>query len=170
MSSNVPALQITEDDVQRMLACQVHVGSRNIVPAMEGYVYARRNDGVHLLHLARTWEKIQLAARVIAAVENPADVVVVSARTYGQRAALKFAQYTGATALAGRYTPGTFTNQIQKRFVEPRLLIVTDPRTDHQVCFFFYYFSVMFVFVDHWALAMDGVGRGRERCKGTCCG
>ena len=28
--------------------------------------------------------------------------------------------------------PGTFTNQIQKQFVEPRLLVVTDPRTDHQ--------------------------------------
>ncbi len=27
---------------------------------------------------------------------------------------------------------GTFTNQIQKEFEEPRLLIVTDPRTDHQ--------------------------------------
>ncbi len=28
---------------------------------------------------------------------------------------------------------GAFTNQIQKGFEEPRLLIVTDPRTDHQV-------------------------------------
>ena len=27
---------------------------------------------------------------------------------------------------------GTFTNQIQKEFEEPRLLILTDPRTDHQ--------------------------------------
>ena len=27
---------------------------------------------------------------------------------------------------------GTFTNQIQKNFEEPRLLILTDPRTDHQ--------------------------------------
>mmetsp|Transcript_47991 Transcript_47991/g.120193 ORF Transcript_47991/g.120193 Transcript_47991/m.120193 type:complete len:208 (+) Transcript_47991:375-998(+) len=32
-----------------------------------------------------------------------------------------------------RVTPaGTFTNQIQKQFVEPRLVILTDPRTDHQ--------------------------------------
>lgn len=27
---------------------------------------------------------------------------------------------------------GAFTNQIQKGFEEPRLLITTDPRTDHQ--------------------------------------
>lgn len=73
-----------------------------------------------------------LAARVIAAVENPADVVAVSARPYGQRAVLKFSQYTGCQAIAGRWTPGQLTNQIQKKFQEPRLLIITDPRTDAQ--------------------------------------
>ena len=51
---------------------------------------------------------------------------------YGQRAVLKFAQYTGAKSIAGRFTPGTFTNQITKQFREPRLLVITDPRTDSQ--------------------------------------
>ena len=49
-----------------------------------------------------------------------------------QRAVLKFAQATGATPIAGRFTPGTFTNQIQKAFREPRLLVATDPQFDHQ--------------------------------------
>ena len=48
------------------------------------------------------------------------------------RAVLKFAHYTGAQSIAGRFTPGTFTNQITKQFREPRILIVTDPRTDSQ--------------------------------------
>jgi len=60
------------------------------------------------------------------------SVIVISARPYGQRAVLKFGQYTGANYMAGRYTPGTFTNQIEKQFQEPRLLIITDPRTDSQ--------------------------------------
>jgi small subunit ribosomal protein SAe len=85
-----------------------------------------------LIDLQKTWEKLVLAARIIVTVENPQDVAVISSRDYGQRAVLKFAKYTGAQALAGRYTPGTLTNQIQDKFVEPRLLIVTDPRTDHQ--------------------------------------
>lgn len=59
-------------------------------------------------------------------------MIVISARPYGQRAVLKFGQYTGANYMAGRYTPGTFTNQIEKQFQEPRLLIITDPRTDSQ--------------------------------------
>ena len=73
-----------------------------------------------------------LAARIIAAVDNPADIAVISARPYGQRAVLKFAAHTGAVAIAGRFTPGNFTNYITRSFKEPRLIIVTDPRTDAQ--------------------------------------
>lgn len=88
--------------------------------------------GIYIINLGKTWEKLQLAARVIVAIENPQDIIVQSARPYGQRAVLKFAQHTGANAIAGRHTPGTFTNQLQTSFSEPRLLILTDPRTDHQ--------------------------------------
>lgn len=77
-------------------------------------------------------EKIVLAARIIAAIDNPADICVISARPYGQRSVLKFAAHTGATAIAGRFTPGNFTNYITRSFKEPRLIIVTDPRTDAQ--------------------------------------
>ena len=72
------------------------------------------------------------AARIIAAIENPNDICVISARPYGHRAVLKFAANTGAQAIAGRFTPGSFTNYITRSFKEPRLIIVTDPRVDHQ--------------------------------------
>lgn len=80
----------------------------------------------------RCREKIVLAARIIVAIENPADICVISARPYGQRAVLKFAHHTGSVAIAGRFTPGNFTNYITRSFKEPRLIIVTDPRTDAQ--------------------------------------
>jgi len=115
-----------------MLACEVHIGSRNLDPAMERYVWSRNGSGIHLVNLHKTWEKLTLAARLIVAIENKQDVCVISGRPWGQRAVLKFANYVGAQAISGRFTPGTFTNQIQKKFMEPRLLIVTDPRTDHQ--------------------------------------
>jgi len=82
--------------------------------------------------LGKTWEKLILAARLFVTIDNPADIAVISGPQIGQRAVLKFAHFTGASALSGRFTPGTFTNQIQEKFVEPRLLIVTDPRADHQ--------------------------------------
>ncbi len=110
----------------------VHIGAENSEITMEQYVYKRRNDGVNIINLKKTWEKLLLAARAIAAIENPSDVFVISSRSYGQRGVLKCARYIGATPIAGRFTPGAFTNQIQAAYREPRLLIIADPRADHQ--------------------------------------
>ncbi|KAK1416938.1 hypothetical protein QVD17_26057 [Tagetes erecta] len=126
------ALSTKEADIQMMLSTEVHLGTKNCDFQMERYVFKRRNDGIYIINVGKTWEKLQMAARVIVAIENPQDIIVQSARPYGQRAVLKFAQHTGAHAIAGRHTPGTFTNQLQTSFSEPRLLILTDPRTDHQ--------------------------------------
>ncbi|KAL7618543.1 40S ribosomal protein SA [Lactuca sativa] len=125
-------LTTKEADIQMMLSAEVHLGTKNCDFQMERYAFKRRNDGIYIINLGKTWEKLQMAARVIVAIENPQDIIVQSARPYGQRAVLKFAQYTGCHAIAGRHTPGTFTNQLQTSFSEPRLLILTDPRTDHQ--------------------------------------
>ena len=100
------ALSQKESDIQLMLAASCHLGTKNCDYQMERYVYRRRLDGIYVINLGKTWEKLQLAARIIVAIENPQDIVVQSARPYGQRAVLKFAQYTGAKALAGRHTPG----------------------------------------------------------------
>ncbi|CAG9467411.1 unnamed protein product [Pedinophyceae sp. YPF-701] len=127
------SLSQKESDVQMMLAAQCHLGTKNCDHQMERYVFRRRQDGIYVINLEKTYEKLAMAARVIVAVENPQDVIVQSARPYGQRAVLKFAHYTGCKVLSGRHTPGTFTNQAQRRnFEEPRVLVLTDPRTDHQ--------------------------------------
>jgi len=132
MSGGLEVLALQEEDVTKMLAATTHLGSENTDYQMQQYVFKRRPDGVHIINLRRTWEKILLAARAIVAIERASDVYVISSRSYGQRAVLKFGHYVGASAIAGRYTPGAFTNQIQAAFREPRLLIVTDPRADHQ--------------------------------------
>lgn len=132
MSSLPVVLRCKEEDVQKMLSAEVHIGTTNSDFKMKDYIWKRRPDGLHLLNLGKTWEKLMLAARIITAIENPQDVVCISARPYGQRAVLKFSQYTGSQCIAGRFTPGTFTNQITKQFKEPRLLIITDPRVDAQ--------------------------------------
>merc|ERR1719273_286475 len=93
------------------------------------YIWKRRPDGVHVINLEKTWAKLILAARILVTVREPSDICVMSTRTYGQRGAIKFAHYTGATALVGKWVPGTFTNPQNKAFFEPRLLIVDDPST-----------------------------------------
>jgi len=131
--SRIPAiLNATEEDIQLLLSAQAHIGTKNVNTNMAPYVYKRRADGVHLINIGKTWEKLVFASRIIAAIENPQDICVISARPYGHRAALKFANYIGAQAIVGRFTPGTFTNYITKSFKEPRLIICTDPRSDFQ--------------------------------------
>jgi len=132
MSGGLSSLAITEDDITKMLAATVHIGSDNSETTMEQYVFKKKNDGINIINLKKTWEKILLAARAIAAVENPADVFVCASRPYTQRAVLKFARYVNCSSVAGRFTPGAFTNQIQAAFREPRLLVISDPRSDQQ--------------------------------------
>lgn len=132
MSANPAPFPLTPEDAKLLLAANVHLGAKNVQVHQEPYLYKTRPDGVSVINVGKTWEKIVLAARIIAAIPNPADVVAVSSRTFGQRAVLKFAAHTGATAIAGRFTPGSFTNYITRSFKEPRLVVVTDPRTDAQ--------------------------------------
>jgi small subunit ribosomal protein SAe len=122
-----------QEDVLRLLATQAHIGTPNVNADMKRYVDHKTNDGIHIINVEETWQKIKLAARVIVTVENPADIIVVCARPYGQRAVIKFAQYTGAISTSSsRWTPGTLTNQNTTKFQEPRLLIVADPKSDRQ--------------------------------------
>ena len=81
-----------EDDVTKMLAASTHIGSTNSEKTMEKYVFKKKTNGLNIINLKRTWEKLLLAARAIASVENPADGFVCASRPYSQRAVLKFAR------------------------------------------------------------------------------
>merc|ERR1712224_404402 len=123
-----------EQDLVQMIAAEVHVGTQNVSEQMSSYVFKRNKEGIHYLDIAKTWEKLMVAARVIAATQakNKSDVLIVSSRQYAQRAILKFGTHTGANYLGGKWVPGTLTNHNTKKFLEPRLIIVCDPRLDHQ--------------------------------------
>lgn len=74
MSGGLDILAFQEDDAKKMLVATTHWGSENVNFQMEQYVYKRRQDGVHIINLGRTWEKILLAARAIVAIEQPNEV------------------------------------------------------------------------------------------------
>lgn len=74
MSGGLDILSLKEEDVTKMLVATTHLGSENVNFQMEQYVYKRRPDGVNIINLGKTWEKLVLAARAIAAIEHPQDV------------------------------------------------------------------------------------------------
>merc|ERR1740139_1020428 len=125
-------LSNTEIDIQRLLMGSCHVGTMNCSKHMTKYVFGKNNHGNNIIDIQKTYEKIKIAARIIASIPEASSIHAVSGRTYGQRAVYKFAQHTGAVSCAGRWSPGMLTNQNSaKTFVEPRLLIVADPRIDY---------------------------------------
>lgn len=131
MAEIFPYSRTFEEDIKMLLASKAYVGTKNINDCMKEYAYGRNAEGVYVHNVQKTWEKLMLAARVIASIQNPKDVLVVSNRLYAQRAVIKFGRHTGSQALATKWVPGTLTNQITKRFTEPRLLIVADPVNDY---------------------------------------
>jgi small subunit ribosomal protein SAe len=130
--AHFPYSESRDEDLALMLASQCYIGTHNCSTKMKPYVYTRNKEGIYYLNLAKTWEKLMIAARIIAAIDNHKDVLVISNRAYAQRAILKYATYTGANYFGGKWTPGSLTNQNTKKFQEPRLIIVCDPRGDHQ--------------------------------------
>jgi len=132
MSNGISALELKSDDARKILAAKMHLGSNNCNYQMNQYVWKRAASGAHVFDISKMWEKITLAARIIAAIDNPEDVCIVSSKDIGQRATIKCAKFLKGTSMNGRFSPGSFTNHSQAGFREPRLIIVTDPAVDHQ--------------------------------------
>eukprot|EP00826_Nyctotherus_ovalis_P007622 TRINITY_DN1192_c0_g1_i1.p1 TRINITY_DN1192_c0_g1~~TRINITY_DN1192_c0_g1_i1.p1 ORF type:complete len:265 (+),score=93.37 TRINITY_DN1192_c0_g1_i1:218-1012(+) len=118
-----------DKDILSMLITKAHIGAKNCTNKMRPYVWKRENSGIHIIDIAKTWEKLMVAARVIAGI-RPDDVLVVATREYAQRPVLKFAQYTHVKTMASKWVPGMLTNQITRNYHEPRLMVVSDPRND----------------------------------------
>ena len=109
------------------------MGAGKINHNMKKYVQEKNSVGNYIFNIDQTYDKIKLAARVIASVSRAAEVIVVCAKEHGQRAVYKFGEYTGCTASASsRWIPGTLTNQLTKKFQEPKILVVADPKSDSQ--------------------------------------
>ena len=130
MSELYPYSKIFEEDIALLLASKAYVGTKNCYHLMKDYTYGKNDEGVYYHNVKKTWEKIMLAARVIASVQNPADVLAVTNRLIGQRAIIKLSQHTKCEGITNQWTSGMLTNQITKNFMEPRVMIVGDPITD----------------------------------------
>lgn len=113
------------------LTSGVHIGTQQKTADMRPFVYRVRNDGLYVLDVSKTDQRIKSAARFLSKFD-PAKILVVAARQYGQKPAKELATVIGAMAIAGRFMPGTLTNPNTPDFVEPDCMLVTDPLGDAQ--------------------------------------
>jgi small subunit ribosomal protein S2 len=130
MSDNQNAQDLLiEEDVY--LTSGVHIGTQQKSADMKDFIFKIRSDGLYVLDIKKTDERIKVAANMIAKYD-PNEILVVSARQYGQKPVRMFSDTIGCHAFPGRFVPGTLTNPSLNLYVEPKVLIVTDPAADQQ--------------------------------------
>ncbi len=111
------------------LAAGVHIGTQQRDSTMKDFIYNIRPDGLSVFNLQHINSRVKAAAKLI--IQYPTEsVLVVSARESCKKAAAKFAEVTGCKAMTERFMPGSLTNPVYKGYIEPKLLISTDPNLD----------------------------------------
>ncbi|MDN5358422.1 MAG: small subunit ribosomal protein [Candidatus Diapherotrites archaeon] len=117
--------------VEQYLSAGIHIGTVFRTGFMRKYIFKTRPDRLNLIDIQKIDYKIRMAAKFLAHYE-PGDILVVARRKYAQNAARKFAEVVGAKAIVGRFVPGTLTNPGAKEFIEPSVVVVSDPIADRE--------------------------------------
>lgn len=113
------------------LASGIHIGTRQKIKQMQKYIYKIREDKLSVFDVQKINQRIKLAAQFLSNYKAK-DILVVSRKKIGHKPIVKFAELTGAKAVYGRFMPGMLTNPNYKEYLEPKVLIVTDPFADKQ--------------------------------------
>ncbi|MEM2609573.1 MAG: 30S ribosomal protein S2 [Candidatus Bathyarchaeia archaeon] len=114
-----------------LLSAGIHIGTRMKTKDMEQFIYRVRPDGLFVLDVKKTDERIRVAAKFLARFE-PSRVAAAAARLYAQEPVRKFCELTGAIPVVGRFIPGLLSNPLYPNRIEPDVIIVSDPRADSQ--------------------------------------
>ena len=111
------------------LSAGVHIGMRQRTDDMKEFIFKIRSDGLAVLDIKKLDERVKIISKFLA---NKKAVLVVSRRGVGIKAAEKFVEFVGGTAITGRFYPGTLTNPSYEKFHQPDVVVVMDPLIDSQ--------------------------------------
>lgn len=114
-----------------LLSAGIHIGTRMKTKDIDQYIYRVRPDGLFVLDIKKTDERIRIAAKFLSRFE-PARIAVVAARLYARYPAKKFCEVIKATPIIGRFVPGMLSNPLHPNHLEPAVIIVSDPKADVQ--------------------------------------
>jgi small subunit ribosomal protein S2 len=114
-----------------LLSAGIHIGTRMKSRDMDPFIYRVRPDGLFVLDVKKTDERVRVTAKFLSRFE-PSKIAAVAARLYGRDPVRRFCEVTGATPIIGRFIPGLFSNPLYPERIEPDVVIVSDPRADVQ--------------------------------------
>lgn len=134
MSSGESKSLKTEEIKEVLVKNSLHIGSQIKVKHMERFIFRLRPDGVYLIDISKTIERLNIAAKFIS-FYPPEKVAVISTHVYGVKPVKRFCELTGCIPITERFEPGSFTNPALPSYMEPELILVSDPRYDNQAVF-----------------------------------
>jgi small subunit ribosomal protein S2 len=114
-----------------LLSAGIHIGTRMKTRDMEPFIYRVRPDGLFVLDVQKTDERIKVAGKFLARFE-PSKIAVAASRLYAHEPVRKFCQLTGAKPIIGRFIPGLLSNPLYANRIDPEVIVVSDPRADAQ--------------------------------------
>jgi Ribosomal protein S2 len=118
------------DNIEKLiLTAGIRIGTDVKTKHMERFI-AKASEGVYILDMNKTLERIDAAASFIARALP--RVAVCTSKEQASIAVKKFCELTGAVPIVGRFMPGTFTNPFLSTYIEPEVVLVSDPQTDIQ--------------------------------------
>ena len=120
-----------EDIKKKILSTGIRVGTEVKTKFMIPYIVQASPEGLYLLDLDIILSRIQTAAKFIKKFDAN-KVIVYSGRVYASTPIEKFCELTGAKKMLGRFMPGTLTNPLLPYYLEPHLIIISDPQVDNQ--------------------------------------
>ncbi len=131
MAEQSESLEDPNNLEKMILSTGIRVGTPIKTKFMTSFITRANPEGLYILDISKTLARIDVAAKFIGRT-NIANVAVTSAREYGKTPIEKFCELTGARGIFGRFMPGTFTNPSLPKYLEPEIVIVTDPQADEQ--------------------------------------
>lgn len=114
---------------QKYLAAGVHIGMKSKTKDMKKFIYRVREDGLAVLNLSLLDERIRVVAKFLAKANR---ILVVGRKENAWQPIKKFAEVVGCDYVIGRFMPGTLTNPNYEKFLEPDVILLTDPLSDRQ--------------------------------------
>lgn len=114
-----------------LLSTGIHIGTKIKTKDMEPFIYRVRGDGLFVLDLKKTDERIRITAKFLARFD-PSKIAATAVRLYAREPVVKFCEVVGCTSITGRFVPGMLLNPMYPNRIEPDVLLVSDPKADFQ--------------------------------------
>jgi len=121
----------TTDIKKKILTTGIRVGTQVKTKFMKPFITKASPEGLYMLDIDITLEKIKTAAKFINRLGTD-KLIVCSGRRYAETPIEKFCEMLDSKKLLGRFMPGTLTNPSLPYYIEPKLVLISDPQVDEQ--------------------------------------